>query len=107
DANVPRPQPVPEGLCMQVMVIGATGLIGSAIVAQLSAAGHGVIGVSRRPPDVLPASDVRWLPVDLAEMLTAERWRPHLAGVDAVVNCAGILQDAPGESTRKIHADAI
>jgi uncharacterized protein YbjT (DUF2867 family) len=40
-------------------------------------------------------------------MLTAERWQTHLTNVDAVVNCAGILQDAPGESTRKVHADAI
>jgi uncharacterized protein YbjT (DUF2867 family) len=25
--------------------------------------------------------------------------------IDAVVNCAGVLQDAPGESTRAVHAD--
>jgi uncharacterized protein YbjT (DUF2867 family) len=26
-----------------------------------------------------------------------------LSGIDAVVNCAGILQDAPGESTEGVH----
>lgn len=34
-------------------------------------------------------------------------WTGHLSGIEAVVNCVGILQDAPGESTQAIHADAV
>jgi uncharacterized protein YbjT (DUF2867 family) len=34
-------------------------------------------------------------------------WEPHLRGVDAVVNCAGILQDGPGNSTSGVHEHGI
>ncbi len=32
-----------------------------------------------------------------------DTWQAHLAGVDALVNCAGVLQDSPRDST-KVHA---
>jgi uncharacterized protein YbjT (DUF2867 family) len=90
------------------MVIGATGLIGSAITARLLAAGHEVVGIAR---DIADASrrfpQARWLSLDIARMRKPQLWTPHLTGLDAVVNCAGILQDAPGESARGLHADAV
>jgi uncharacterized protein YbjT (DUF2867 family) len=42
--------------------------------------------------------------VDLGELAKPEQWGPLLAGVDAVVNCAGVLQDGPGESTVAAHS---
>jgi uncharacterized protein YbjT (DUF2867 family) len=41
--------------------------------------------------------------IDLARASEAD-WLPHLAGVDAVVNCAGLLQDGLGDSTHGVHA---
>lgn len=32
-----------------------------------------------------------------------QAWLPHLDGIDAVINCVGILQDAPGDTTRAAH----
>jgi len=32
-------------------------------------------------------------------------WNGHLAGVDAVVNCAGVLQESPRENVRAAHVD--
>lgn len=66
---------------MKVAVTGASGLIGSALVPALEAAGHEVVRLVRRP--VRGAGEVTWDPaagtVDLA----------GLAGTDAVVHLAG------------------
>ncbi|WFU16071.1 SDR family oxidoreductase [Bradyrhizobium sp. CB3481] len=78
---------------MKIAVIGATGLIGSAIVAHLSSRGHSVVAMSR-------SGATR---VDLSEATSPDFWLPHLAGVEAVVNCAGVLQDSPGVSTSMVH----
>ncbi len=89
---------------MRVLVTGASGLIGSALVVRLVAEGHGVVAVARhiaRPARSLPAA--HWVALDMAAATGPEHWLPHLAEVDAVVNCAGVLQDGPGDSTRGVH----
>jgi uncharacterized protein YbjT (DUF2867 family) len=45
--------------------------------------------------------------LDVARATRPEVWLPLLDGIDAVVNCAGTLQDSPGESTRGVHVDGI
>jgi len=86
---------------VRILVIGATGLIGSAVCARLAADGHEVIGASRRRP---PASlgSVKHVILDIASG-TPPEFASLLSGVDAVANCAGTLQDAPGESTAGVH----
>jgi uncharacterized protein YbjT (DUF2867 family) len=87
---------------MRVMVVGASGLIGSAVCARLAARGDAILAVVHRPADLgLAPADV--IQIDLARASEAD-WLPRLSGVDAVVNCAGLLQDAPGESMRGVHA---
>lgn len=92
---------------MNVLLTGATGLIGSAVAARLAAAGHAVVGVTRRPrttAEIHPIS--RWTILDLRDVRSPEDWTPHLERIDAVVNCAGVLQDGPRDSVRATHADA-
>lgn len=88
---------------MRVLVVGATGLIGSALVARLLSSGEEVVGVAR---DIARASlaqpSATWLSLDLGAT-ESEQWRRHLDGVDAVANCAGTLQDGPGESVEDVH----
>ena len=92
---------------MRVLVLGATGLIGSAVTARLVAAGHDVVGLTRARDSAarrLPVS--RWIVADLRSLRGPEDWLPHLEGIDAVVNCAGALQDSVRDSTAKVHRDA-
>lgn len=92
---------------MHVLVTGATGFVGRHVCARLLSKGHRVTtavrdtaSAARRFPDI---ASVR---IDMNGMLSAEDWIPLLAGIDAVVNCAGILQSGRGQSAEAIHAVA-
>lgn len=89
---------------MQVMVLGGNGFIGSHVVACLLRHGHHVTLALRHPPQG-PALDPRLtaLQADLSRDTRPEDWRPRLAGIEAVVNCAGILQQRPGQDIDAIH----
>ncbi|MGP1395560.1 MAG: NAD(P)H-binding protein [Inquilinaceae bacterium] len=88
---------------MRVLVVGAGGFIGAAVTAALAQAGHAVVAagrdtarLGRRFPDCDHAA------IDLVRSLEPEDWVPHLTGVDAVVNCAGLLQ-APKAVMEAVH----
>ncbi|NGM20432.1 SDR family oxidoreductase [Roseomonas stagni] len=87
---------------MTILVIGGHGLVGGAVVAALLAEGHAVAGAGRgvaRAAYRQPA--VRWHRIDMAD--PGADWMPVLAGVTAVVNCAGALQDGPADSLAGVH----
>ncbi len=67
---------------MRVVVSGASGLIGTALRTRLSASGHEVVQLVRRPPT--HASEVRWDPQ--AGHLDVDA----LGDVDAAVNLSGV-----------------
>ena len=93
---------------MRVLVIGGTGLIGGAVVARLIEMRHEVVGVARRtsrPRRGMPAAE--WLALDIASLTDPQDWLPYLAGVEAAVNCAGVLQDSPRDSTCGVHVEGI
>jgi uncharacterized protein YbjT (DUF2867 family) len=91
---------------MRILLLGATGLIGSAVAARLRRDGHEIVAVGRGGgPAVRRVPVDRWVRLDLRQATTAEAWLPHLAGIDAVVNCAGVLQDSPRDSPGKVHVD--
>lgn len=88
----------------RVLVLGAAGFIGQGLAAHLRGQGFQVragardaVGAARRAPAF------EWVSADFADLTTAEAWAPLLAGVDAVVNCVGVLQDGAGESLATAH----
>lgn len=91
-----------------VLVLGAYGLIGSAVARRLQRDGSTVIGLGRNAATanrVLPG--VRWIIRDLAELCDVPSWGPLLSDVDIVVNCAGALQDGAHDQLDMVHRRAV
>jgi uncharacterized protein YbjT (DUF2867 family) len=88
---------------MKVAIIGGTGLIGSAVLARLSSLGHSVISMSRSAS----GASAKHVAIDISEATSPAYWLPYLDGVEAIVNCAGVLQDAPNDSTSMVHHQGV
>jgi uncharacterized protein YbjT (DUF2867 family) len=83
-----------------VLVVGASGLIGSAVAARLSREGYSVKGLSRGGQ---PTATAEIISFDIAKAVRPEDWMPILAGVDVVINCAGALQDGAVDDVSAVH----
>ncbi|EFG2885938.1 NAD(P)H-binding protein, partial [Escherichia coli] len=93
---------------MRVLILGANGFIGSAVTLGMIQHGHQVFAVAR---DIAAGQrrlwEAEWIKVDLARLLTPKDWRPLLRGVDAVVNCAGALQDSARDNVEALQLRAM
>ncbi|HEV7323048.1 MAG TPA: SDR family oxidoreductase [Ensifer sp.] len=79
---------------MKILILGATGFIGSALLDRLAGDGHSVTGLGRHVARArLKRPDVAWLAADLADMRSPGDWRELVDCHDVIVNCAGALQD--------------
>ncbi|WP_027469416.1 SDR family oxidoreductase [Deefgea rivuli] len=82
---------------MRILILGGTGLIGSALASQLSS--HDVCTLSRsRAPNTIYG--------DFAQLRSAEVWLPLLDGVDVVVNAVGIFNESPSQTFSDLHVNA-
>ncbi len=89
---------------MRVLVLGASGFIGARIAAAADRAGWHVRAGARDPRSAARrAPQFAWVRAEFAELLDPASWAPLLEGVDAVVNCVGVLQDGAGASSRIAH----
>ena len=98
---------------MKVLVLGANGFIGTAIVAALQGSGIEVCAVVRDPtPFSARFPDCEVLGLDLSgnqatdPTLAAETWDEVLVGIDAVVNAAGVLQPRRKTTAWDVHLHA-
>ncbi|MBK0394119.1 SDR family oxidoreductase [Ramlibacter algicola] len=87
---------------MRVLLTGATGLIGGALLRALLQAGHEV-ACAVRDPSRLPVHDCTAVQVDLAAVPDAAWWTPRLQGIDAVVNAVGILREQGTQTFDALH----
>lgn len=79
---------------MNVLLTGASGFLGRNIAKALTDTGNTVIYALRKQG------------VDFQKMLKPSDWLPHLHGVDAVVNCVGIIDERCGQTFDALHRAA-
>ncbi|MDO3436804.1 SDR family oxidoreductase [Rhizobium sp. CBN3] len=93
---------------MNILILGATGFIGSVAAARLAADGHAVTGLGRNPARAnLKQPDINWRRADLSRMTKPEDWEKLLNDQHVVVNCAGALQDGLSDDLAATQADAM
>lgn len=74
---------------MRIVITGASGNVGTALLRTLGGDGHELVGIARRPPEPTGVYEsVEWHGIDLTARDVAERLRPVLDGADAVVHLA-------------------
>ncbi len=90
-----------------IVVLGASGLIGRFITDNLRARGFDVNGVARRfsPGQKDPVSDHELPIMSLDAAALSELLRR--GQTDLIVSCLGVLQDGPGSDTREVHRDFV
>ncbi len=88
---------------MTVLVTGAGGFIGRFVVAALVAAGHAVVAATRPGTLVSLPGIAGQVDCDFVRDLDASDWQPRLDGIDAVVNCVGILREARRGDFSRVH----
>lgn len=93
---------------MRIALLGAAGFIGRPVMAALLAAGHEVLAVVRRQGALAEAfPEARFLERDLAHALDPAAWESDLAGIDCVVNAAGLLSGPDLEAVHVTMAAAL
>jgi len=90
-----------------VLVFGASGLIGRYLTDDLRARGFHAIGLARHftASQGAGALDLEIPILSLAAADLARLMRDHTA--DTIVNCIGVLQDGPGSDTNVVHRDFV
>lgn len=89
---------------MQVCVTGGTGFVGSEVVRQLTAVGHDVRILSRKPKSNRHdsvAPQVTLIPGDISD---PESLVEFCAGADAVIHLVGIIAEVGKNTFEQVHA---
>jgi nucleoside-diphosphate-sugar epimerase len=74
---------------VRIVITGASGNVGTALLRRLTGAGHDLVGVCRRPPGPVAPYDVAtWHPLDLAVDSAEHELTDVFRGADAVVHLA-------------------
>ena len=92
---------------MKALVLGGSGFLGRHVVAALLDRGHAV-AIGTRDPRRLRSSDPATMAcerrrVRFERMGASETWDATLTGIDAVVNCVGILRPRGRATYDRVH----
>lgn len=93
---------------MRVLILGGNGFVGMAVAKLLSDRGNSVVALGRsvdKPKRQMP--QIIWKSVDISTRLRPEDWLPLLENIDAVVNCAGTLQDSARDNVAAVQYEAM
>jgi len=90
---------------MKIVVTGATGNVGTAVLARLHAAHevNEIVGIARRMPDEssAPYAGVGWRSIDIADPASESDLRRAFTGADAVIHLAWALQPNRDEAAMR------
>ena len=90
---------------MRILLTGANGFIGSQVASALTRAGHKVVaGVRRQYKTVGNCQEA--ISCDFTRDTSVRDWLIKLEGIEAVVNCAGILREGKRGTFQQVHVDA-
>ncbi|WP_039801460.1 NAD-dependent epimerase/dehydratase family protein [Nocardia araoensis] len=98
---------------MKVIVTGASGNVGTALLRALRADDCEIVGIARRTPDRArePYADVRWVPCDIGADGSAEILRAACTGADVLVHLAWAIHphrdDPPMRRTNLVGTDNV
>ncbi len=91
---------------MRIVITGASGNVGTALLRRLRGAGHDLVGLCRRPPDpVAPYDAATWRSLDLAGEAVEGELADAVAGADAVVHLAWGFQ--PSHDVRYLERTGV
>jgi uncharacterized protein YbjT (DUF2867 family) len=90
-----------------ILLLGASGLIGRFVTDDLRTRGFRVIGAARKlsAAQTMSSLDVELPILSLDPGALTRLLNEH--DVDVVVNCLGVLQDGPGSNTGAVHRDFV
>jgi uncharacterized protein YbjT (DUF2867 family) len=91
---------------MRILLLGASGFIGRELFAALVKRRHRVVAAVRDLAAAPPFAGEPAVLVDLNQDTNPVTWLSRVAGIDAVVNCAGVLQGSRAQSIESIHRAA-
>lgn len=92
---------------MNILLTGATGFIGNAVLRHLLQQGHQITACCRHPDRLLSESPLLTrLTMDFSTSHRVENWLPHLDGIDAVINCVGIIAETRNATFADVHRQA-
>src|SRR6185437_12236562 len=91
----------------KILILGASGLIGRFLTGDLRQRGFGVVAVARKfaASQVSQALDLEMPLLAMEASALARLIGEH--AIDVIVNCLGVLQDAPGNDARAVHRDFV
>jgi UDP-glucose 4-epimerase len=102
---------------MKIVITGATGNLGTALIRTLAGGRHELVGLARRTPEPGGwADEVQWRSVDLTSDSSTETLREVFSGADAVVHLAwgfqpshdvAYLEELGVGGTRRVLAAAV
>ena len=89
---------------MKVLLTGATGMIGQAVLHRLRVAGHEVVlGVRDVDRARRQWPEAPLVHVDFSDPGQPQRWTAGLAGIDAVINAVGIFREQGSQTFDALH----
>ncbi|GGJ66287.1 complex I NDUFA9 subunit family protein [Deinococcus aquiradiocola] len=88
---------------MNILVTGASGFVGRAVVAELLSRGHAVTALSRQGKGV---GGARGVAADVTDLGSVQRAFGQAGTVDAVVHLVGIIVEQGAQTFRKVHVEA-